>query len=159
MWASKLGLGSYDGELVNELLRLMLLSKADYTIFFRKLSELPEQLSSLKESFYLPSSGQLDGQWTQWLQRWRERITACGDPRVISEAMKRINPKFTWREWLIAPAYEQAAQGDYGLVRELQEVFRHPYDALPAELAATYDRLKPREFFNAGGVSHYSCSS
>jgi hypothetical protein len=38
-------------------------------------------------------------------------------------------------------------------------VFRHPYEALPAELAATYDRLKPREFFNAGGVSHYSCSS
>jgi hypothetical protein len=22
-----------------------------------------------------------------------------------------------------------------------------------------YDQLKPREFFNAGGVSHYSCSS
>jgi uncharacterized protein YdiU (UPF0061 family) len=73
--------------------------------------------------------------------------------------MKRVNPAVTWREWLIAPAYEQAAQGDYSLVRELQEVFRHPYDALPAELAATYDRLKPREFFNAGGVSHYSCSS
>jgi len=38
-------------------------------------------------------------------------------------------------------------------------VFRHPYEALSPELAATYDRLKPRDFFNAGGVSHYSCSS
>jgi len=38
-------------------------------------------------------------------------------------------------------------------------VFSHPYDALSPELEARYDRLKPREFFNAGGVSHYSCSS
>jgi uncharacterized protein YdiU (UPF0061 family) len=73
--------------------------------------------------------------------------------------MKRVNPKVTWREWLIAPAYEQAAQGDFSLVRELQEVFSHPYDELSPELEATYDRLRPREFFNAGGVSHYSCSS
>jgi len=73
--------------------------------------------------------------------------------------MKAANPAITWREWLIAPAYEQAAHGDTGAIQELQAVFRHPYEALPPELAATYDRLKPREFFNAGGISHYSCSS
>jgi uncharacterized protein YdiU (UPF0061 family) len=61
MWASKLGLPSNDAELVNELLELMVLSKADYTIFFRRLSEIPEQLSALKASFYLPSSKELDG--------------------------------------------------------------------------------------------------
>ncbi len=32
----------------------------------------------------------------------------------------------------------------YALIQELQEVFRHPYEALSPELAATYDRLKPR---------------
>ena len=159
MWASKLGLISYDAALVNELLELMVLSKADYTIFFRRLSAIPEQLSALKESFYQPSSEELDGRWTHWLQRWRERITEGGDTNATSEAMKSVNPKFTWREWLIAPAYEQAAQGDHSLIQELQEVFSHPYDELSAELEATYDRLKPREFFNAGGVSHYSCSS
>ena len=159
MWASKLGLPSYDASLVNELLELMVLSKADYTIFFRRLSEIPEQLSSLKESFYLPSSKELDGRWERWLQRWRNGITDCGDPQATSAAMKRTNPKITWREWLIAPAYEQAAEGDYSLIQELQAVFSHPYDDQSAEVGATYDRLKPREFFNAGGVSHYSCSS
>jgi len=159
MWAKKLGLNSYDPTLVNELLELLVLSKADYTIFFRRLSEIPEQLSALKESFYLPSSEQLDSQWNNWLQRWRERITESGDSRVTSDAMKRVNPKITWREWLIAPAYQQAEQGDTSLIEELQEVFSHPYDELSAELAAKYDRLKPREFFNAGGVSYYSCSS
>ena len=45
------------------------------------------------------------------------------------------------------------------LIQELQELFSHPYRSPAAELATTYDRLKPREFFNAGGVAHYSCSS
>jgi len=159
MWASKLGLPSYDASLVNELLELMVLSKADYTIFFRRLSEIPEQLSPLKASFYLPSSKELDGRWERWLQRWRNGIKDCGDPQATSAAMKRTNPKITWREWLIAPAYELAAEGDYSLIQELQAVFSHPYDVQSAEVEATYDRLKPREFFNAGGVSHYSCSS
>jgi uncharacterized protein YdiU (UPF0061 family) len=159
MWARKLGLASYNAELVNELLQLMVRSKVDYTIFFRRLSDIPEQLSALKESFYLPSSEELDGQWNGWLQRWCDQITAKGDISETSAAMQLVNPAITWREWLIAPAYEQAAQGEYGLVRELQEVFSHPYQEPAAELAATYDRLKPREFFNAGGVSHYSCSS
>ncbi|MCS5706179.1 protein adenylyltransferase SelO family protein [Synechococcus sp. FGCU-3] len=159
MWASKLGLPSYDAALVNELLELMVSSRLDYTIFFRRLSEIPEDLSTLKESFYLPSSDELDARWTQWLQRWRDRIAAGGDLKATSAAMKRMNPSVAWREWLVAPAYQQAEQGDTSLIRELQEVFSHPYDALPAELAAKYDQLKPREFFNAGGVSHYSCSS
>lgn len=159
MWASKLGMSHYDAALVDELLELLVLSKVDYTIFFRRLSDLPEQLSALKESFYLPSSEQLDGQWTSWLERWRAQITGNGDLSETSAAMKRVNPKITWREWLVAPAYELAAHGDTSLIQKLQEVFSHPYDELSPELAATYDRLKPREFFNAGGVSHYSCSS
>ena len=73
--------------------------------------------------------------------------------------MKRINPKVTWREWLIAPAYEKAAQGDYSQIKDLQAVFSHPYDESAAEGEARFDRLKPLEFFHAGGISHYSCSS
>ena len=159
MWTSKLGLGSYDAALVNELLELMVRSGVDYTIFFRRLSTIPEQLATLKESFYLPSSEPLDAQWEQWLQRWRQQLLSNGDPQVTAAAMKHINPKYTWREWLIAPAYEQAAQGDTSLIQELQNVFNHPYDEQSEEVAATYDRLKPREFFHAGGISHYSCSS
>jgi uncharacterized protein YdiU (UPF0061 family) len=163
MWASKLGLSRYDAELVNELLDLMVRSRSDYTIFFRRLSAIPagipEHLSALKESFYQPCSDELDRPWTQWLGRWRDQISANGDLSATSAAMQGVNPAITWREWLIAPAYEQAAQGDTRAIKELQEVFLHPYAAPSAELAATYDRLKPRDFFNAGGVSHYSCSS
>ena len=107
----------------------------------------------------MPCSEELEAQWTSWLQRWRHQISANGGRSETSATMQRVNPAITWREWLVAPAYEQAAHGDSSLVRELQAVFSHPYEELSPELAATYDRLKPREFFNAGGVSHYSCSS
>ena len=73
--------------------------------------------------------------------------------------MKRVNPAITWREWLIAPAYQQAEHGDTNLIQELQAAFRNPYDNPSEEIQAHYCRLKPREFFNAGGISHYSCSS
>lgn len=159
MWASKLGLRSYDATLVNELLELLVHSKADYTILFRRLSDLPEHPAPLKVSFYQPSSGQLDGQWQSWLGRWRGQLLANGNRSETSAAMKRVNPAITWREWLIVPAYLQAEQGDNSLVHELQEVFSHPYDGPPAELERQYDRLKPQQFFQAGGVSHYSCSS
>ena len=159
MWTKKLGLISHDTPLVNELLKLMVLSKVDYTIFFRKLSNIPDQLSDLKESFYLTSSEQVDAQWDKWFKRWREQIRSCGNRKMISAAMKQINPKYTWREWLIAPAYKKAEQGDYDLIKELQSVFSNPYSNQSLEVEMKYDRLKPKEFFNAGGVSHYSCSS
>ena len=102
----------------------------------------------------LPLSG-----LSRWLQRWQGAITAGGDLAATAAAMHAVNPAITWREWLIAPAYEQAVQGDFSRIRELQALFAQPYAAPSPELAATYDRLKPREFFNAGGISHYSCSS
>jgi uncharacterized protein YdiU (UPF0061 family) len=159
MWASKLGLINPDPELVNDLLELMVRTKVDYTMVFRRLSAIPEHLSSLKESFYRPSSEELDGRWEDWLLRWRAAIARSGGTSQAAAAMQRVNPAITWREWLIAPAYQQAEQGDARAIHELQEVFSHPYDTPSAEVEATFDRLRPREFFNAGGLSHYSCSS
>ena len=73
--------------------------------------------------------------------------------------MKLVNPKYTWREWLIVPAYQRAQQGDYTLIRELQKVLSHPYDEQAKDVEEHYYRLKPDAYFNAGGISHYSCSS
>ena len=159
MWARKLGLPSYDEALVTELLQLLVASKADYTKFFRMLSTIPDQAAELHASFYVPSSEQLDAQWQAWLQRWREWIQSNGNLSETSAAMHRVNPAVTWREWMIAPAYQQAELGDRSLIEELQTVFSSPYDAPSQELASRYDQLKPRQFFSAGGISHYSCSS
>ncbi|WP_115016154.1 protein adenylyltransferase SelO family protein [Synechococcus sp. UW140] len=159
MWARKLGLTSVAPELIGDLLQLMVASKADYTIVFRELASLPREVTPLKRGFYVPSDAQLDAQWNTWLTRWHQQLCGSGESEKITASMQRTNPAITWREWLIAPAYEQAARGEYSLVHELQTVFRNPYEPLSPELAARYDQLRPREFFGAGGISHYSCSS
>ena len=159
MWAAKLGLKEYNSNLFEELLQLMLNSKVDYTIFFRELSHIPNDLSALKKSFYIQTSQQIDEQWQSWLQSWRDLVLSNGNSTETSKIMKLTNPKYTWREWLIAPAYQQAEEGDYSLVKELQEVLSHPYDEQSKEIEDKYYRLKPKAFFNAGGISHYSCSS
>jgi uncharacterized protein YdiU (UPF0061 family) len=140
-------------------LDLLVLTKVDPTIFFRTLSHIPAGLAALKHSFYEPTSEALDLRWQRWLSHWRAALGDDEEATSKGREMKRINPKFTWREWLIAPAYQQAEQGEYGLIHEIQQVFRHPYDEQSAVEEAKYDRLKPREFFHTGGLSHYSCSS
>ncbi|WP_114993930.1 protein adenylyltransferase SelO family protein [Synechococcus sp. UW179A] len=159
MWQRKLGLSDHCPELVEDLLQLCVDSAADYTMVFRELSAIPEHVAPLKRSFYRPSDQQIDQRWMNWLQQWRGQLERNSDLSETSRSMQLANPAITWREWLIAPAYEQAAHGDYSLVHELQRVFAKPYESLPVELAARYDQLKPEEFFNAGGISHYSCSS
>ncbi len=159
MWVKKLGLNSFNSLLFNELLELMIISKIDYTVFFRRLSVIPEDLSMLKESFYMPSSEQLDARWNNWLQNWHLQLKGCNDLGARSAAMQSSNPNITWREWLIAPAYEKAAQGDYSLIKELQNVFSKPYEEQSKALESKYNVMKPNQFFNLGGISHYSCSS
>jgi uncharacterized protein YdiU (UPF0061 family) len=159
MWATKLGLTEYNPELFTQLLRLMTRSEVDYTIFFRELSHIPDDISALKKSFYVKTSQALDKQWQSWLKSWRDLVSYGSDLSAVSTKMKQTNPKYTWREWSVVPAYQQAMQGDYALVKELQEVLSYPYDEQSKEVEDKYYRLKPKEFFNAGGVSHYSCSS
>ena len=77
----------------------------------------------------------------------------------ISEQMKRSNPKYILREWLLVEAYQQAAAGSYGPLRELQDVVTNPYDEQSAEIEENYYRLRPQAFSNLGGVSIMSCSS
>ena len=159
MWAAKLGLTEFNPEIFKELMQLMTQSEVDYTIFFRELSHIPDDVSVLKKSFYTETSQQLDEQWQFWLESWRDLVIQEGNLTEISTKMKQTNPKYAWREWLIVPAYQQAMQGDYTLVRELQEVLSHPYDERSPEIEDKYYRLKPKSFSNVGGVSHYSCSS
>jgi uncharacterized protein YdiU (UPF0061 family) len=159
MWTAKLGLTDYHPELVQGLMQLLTKSEVDYTIFFRELSHVPDNVSALKKSFYRKTSQQLDGEWQSWLKSWHDLVIKGGNLAEISAEMKQINPKYAWREWLIVPAYQQAMQGDYTLVRELQEVLSAPYDEQSQRVEDKYYRLKPEALFTVGGVSHYSCSS
>jgi len=159
MWAAKLGLTEFDPDLFSQLMELMIKTRVDYTLFFRELSHIPEDVSALQKSFYAKTSQELDEQWQTWLNTWRNLVTSDRDLTEVASKMKQTNPKYAWREWLVVPAYQQAAQGDYSLVKELQEVLLNPYEEQSKEVEDKFYRLKPKEYFNTGGVSHYSCSS
>ncbi|WP_373975045.1 protein adenylyltransferase SelO family protein [Chitinibacter sp. SCUT-21] len=160
MWAAKLGLSEFPQRLFSQLILLMTQTKLDYTIFFRELSHIPAEIGSLKKSFYQAISTELDQQWQDWLEQWHIALANEKlDLNTIRMNMLGTNPKYTWREWLVAPAYEQARHGDYSLIEELKQVFSDPYSEQGLAIEDKYYQLKPNEFFSAGGISHYSCSS
>ena len=82
-----------------------------------------------------------------------------GNIKAKSASMKSLNPIYTWREWMVVPAYEEAEKGNYDKIKELQHVFSNPYKKQASEIDQKYNLLKPSHYFNYGGVSHYSCSS
>ncbi len=171
MWAAKLGLEleQFDYELFSELQKLMMQTPVDYTIFFRELSAIPDDIEPLKKSFYnslntnaKTNNKDLDKDWDEWLVKWKSLLLNSDSPRSkeeISAQMKRVNPKYILREWFVKPAYQQAQAGDYSLIKELQNVMTNPYAEQSQEVEDKYYRLKPSEFFAIGGVSHLSCSS
>ena len=160
MWAKKFGLTSFNQELFNELETLMMKTDVDYTIFFRELSEVPEYIEPLKKSFYkdISSNQTLQNSWSQWFEKWKSLITGVNN-KELTEQMKLVNPKYTLREWILVPAYQKAKEGDYSLLREIQEIMIQPYCEQSKEVEEKYYKLKPSEFFEVGGISHVSCSS
>lgn len=171
MWASKLGLQTLNASFFNRLVTLMIETSVDYTIFFRELSTVPEDISPLTKSFYgdSVSDEKILKSWSEWLEQWRSLIhttnpadinaTSDESREKLSNKMKAVNPKYTLREWFLVPAYQQAANGDYTLIKELQEVMTNPYAEQSKEIEERYYRAKPSELFDIAGISHVSCSS
>ena len=180
MWAAKLGLSTLNtasdkalcNKLFSELGTLMMQTPVDYTIFFRELSSVPDDIGPLKKSFYNNSAHdtdaeEIDKRWAEWLAKWKTLLSISCDanapsPRSseeISRQMKLVNPKYILREWFVMPAYQQATAGNYSLIRELQNVMTQPYAEQSKDVEDKYYRLKPPEFFEVGGLSHLSCSS
>lgn len=162
MWASKLGLDTYDEELYVDLEILLVQTSVDYTIFFRELSQIPESIEALKKSFYkdISSNTELENRWSQWFEKWKLSVLSTSKSKdEISKEMKLVNPKYTLREWFLVPAYKQASVGKYSLIKELQEIMINPYLEQSKEIEEKFYSLKPTQFFNLAGVSHVSCSS
>jgi uncharacterized protein YdiU (UPF0061 family) len=162
MWTAKLGLSKFEPELFKELEMLMRQTPVDYTVFFRELSKIPKSIDALKKSFYSEHDNkEMDARWLKWLTHWRTLIdeASLNSCDLISKKMKQVNPKYCLREWFLVPAYRQAAEGNYSLIRELNEVMTDPYGEQSKDVEEKYYRLKPPELFRIGGISHMSCSS
>ncbi len=161
MWAAKLGMDNFDAALLQELLKLMMQTPVDYTLFFRELSAMPDTPAALQKSFYKPANDEQLNAWSDWLTHWKSILAENTDssPERISQQMKQVNPKYILREWLLASAYQDAARGDYTMVKALQDLAQQPYAEQSLECQEKYYRLRPTELSQLGGIAHMSCSS
>jgi uncharacterized protein YdiU (UPF0061 family) len=192
MIAAKLGLVVFRSNLWGELDSLLqqgIGGGVDWTIFWRLLSDLPDSIEGIQESFYVEvrnddddddnvavfrtvsASSELTAKWTAWLGAWHRFLAEEGRPAdVVRGLMKRTNPKFVPREWMLRDAYREGEDDALTShddktsaiskkVRALQAVLRHPYEEGSEEVAAAYFRKQPTALQGLGGVSHCSCSS
>ena len=88
MWAAKLGLDTFHAALFSELEALMVQTPVDFTIFFRELSTVPDDIGPLKKSFYQDAKRAmtsihsayetdtegLDKRWSEWLTKWKSLV-------------------------------------------------------------------------------------
>ncbi|XP_072934134.1 protein adenylyltransferase SelO-like [Epargyreus clarus] len=131
-----------DEQLVEKLLDMMQQTGADFTATFRQLAELePSEMVSeakLAEKWSLKRLAS-HASWGCWLDQYRERLDKeavdASSVGVFEDERRRrmlgANPAYVPRSWLLHEAILDAERDDFGKVRFLLEVMRHPYDIQP----------------------------
>ena len=131
----KLGLGEAregDAALADDLLTRMAESSADFTLTFRRLSDLDVQNSHndglLSGLFEDPAA------FEDWAARWRHRVASEGrSPEELRKDMRSLSPAFIPRNHLVEEAIRAAVdESDLGPFEQLIEVLATPYDDQPA---------------------------
>jgi uncharacterized protein YdiU (UPF0061 family) len=165
MTAERLGLVEPDDELVARLFEVLQRTETDQVLFFRDLARVPtaeaatddDLLAPLADAFYAPDElvGEVRRAFVDWLRDWgRRAIPDAGERR---RRMDALNPRFVLRNYLAQEAIDAAEAGDAGLVWELLDVLRRPYDEQPGR--ERFAARRPEWARQRVGCSMLSCSS
>ncbi len=164
--AAKIGVEGEDETLesfVSDLEEIMEKSEMDMTLFYRNLNKFDAKNSSefinkLSEMSYAENFKQFEDDWKQWLSEYAKQIIAENkdSAKRISE-MNKINPKYVLRNYMAQLAIDKADVGDYGLVDELYELLKSPYDE-QTDMEKWFVK-RPDWAKNRVGCSMLSCSS
>jgi protein adenylyltransferase len=145
--ARKLGLGEIgepDTALVEDLWQLMAEHKLDFTLAFRRLSDLADEsgdaAQGVAELFEFPDALQ------PWLERWRARLAQDDLTGAERQAlMYRANPVFIPRNHLVEAAIAAASDGgDLSVFHQLVDVLAEPH-VYRAELALFATPPRPEQ--------------
>jgi uncharacterized protein YdiU (UPF0061 family) len=174
MMAERLGwggsTGDQDDQLGSQLFALLMMTETDQVLFYRNLARVPvdpdgqvsddELLAPLHEAWYRPEevTGDVRRAVVDWLRAWGRRVVEGGlDDEARRKAMDAVNPRFVLRNYLAQEAIDAAEAGDTGLIMELLDVLRHPYDEQPGR--ERFAARRPEWARTRVGCSMLSCSS
>jgi uncharacterized protein YdiU (UPF0061 family) len=127
----KLGLmenGSDDATLIQDLLRLMQQEQTDFTLTFRRLSDLVDpqtaQGGGVSSIFELPAA------FDPWLERWRQRLSdEPQDAGRRQAGMYAVNPAYIPRNHLLEEAIVAASrQQDFEPFHTLVDILAQPFE-------------------------------
>ncbi|GAB3202450.1 uncharacterized protein YdiU (UPF0061 family) [Pontibacter aydingkolensis] len=166
MMGKKLGLDQVtqeDIKLVKELEELLTAIKPDMTIFFRLLIDLPLDMADatasekyFKQGLYNDLTEEEKVRLYTFIQKYVERIKSNSCTREASqELMRRTNPYFILRNYLLHQAIEELEQGKDELFTKLQAAMKAPYSDKYTEFFQT----RPEWATQKAGCSMLSCSS
>ncbi|QWF70679.1 YdiU family protein [Methylomonas paludis] len=168
MMAAKLGLQAFNIEtdpvLIDDLAKLLQLAEVDMTLFYRGLANFNADSDDsrffnwLEECSYQTLTDENQALAGLWLRSYQARLRQDAWPdHQRRTAMNAVNPLYVLRNYLAQQAIDQAEQGDYGLVAELLEILRHPYQEQIGKHHFTGKR--PDWAKHRAGCSMLSCSS
>jgi uncharacterized protein YdiU (UPF0061 family) len=130
---AKLGLATEqegDPELMDAMFSLLQENHADFTQFFRTLSNLKtdtdEPDHDLRDEFIQREA------FDAWAARYRTRLRAENSNDAQRKlAMDKVNPKYVLRNYLAQIAIEKAQNKDFTEIARLLSVLQRPYDEQP----------------------------
>ncbi|NIY85635.1 protein adenylyltransferase SelO [Vibrio campbellii] len=144
-----------DGRLFEAMFELLNQNKADYTRFFRELSNL--DVKSPQAVIDLFIDREAASAWVDlYLARCELEVDEYGkrvSEETRCEKMRRVNPKYILRNYLAQLAIDKAEEGDFSEVNRLAELLKRPYEEQPE--FDDYAKLPPEW----GKKMEISCSS
>jgi uncharacterized protein YdiU (UPF0061 family) len=166
MMAHKIGLDDLrtnDITLFTDLEKLLRSLQPDMTIFYQLLIDLPlntgkkgEMVTHFEKSFYdVLTEDQTEALYL-WLTAYIMRIESNNISRVESqERMRKANPRFILRNYLLHQSIEDLEKGDDALFVKLQQAMKEPYSNNFDE----FFEKRPLWASQKAGCSMLSCSS
>ncbi|WP_025674896.1 protein adenylyltransferase SelO [Salinivibrio socompensis] len=121
-----------DSRLFNALFALLETNRADYTLFFRRLSEIESDLLVTAQTLSQFSELIADtDSLSEWLSEYHQRVHHL-DSHARLQCMQATNPRFILRNYLAQQAIDAAEQGDMQPTHDLITVLSAPFDAHPS---------------------------
>jgi serine/tyrosine/threonine adenylyltransferase len=131
-------------------------TKADYEDVMASLEGLGEGRTNDVSPFYLELSPELRREWLSWLEQWSIALDQAGLLDGAYDKMRKINPKYVLREWMLVDAYTSAADEDLAILQKLYELIQRPYEEGTARDVLSYYRRATDASLTSGGTAFMS---